>query len=88
MADETPDSVARAIELLADVFGPARARAAEDLNFTASEPHYTIGYLIGTVGQLLDELGYPETGPDFGPSSRLPTVEQRAAELIAEELAR
>lgn len=79
MADETPSRIAAAIKLLADVYAPARQADAEKerpiyATDAAAAAHFTVGYLTGTVGQLLDELGYPETGPDFGPSSRLPTV--------------
>lgn len=64
-------TIDRAITLLADVMAPAREWAAEH-GYSDGHKDFTIGFLTGTVGHLLDALGFPEHGPNEGQWSWLP----------------
>lgn len=58
-----PKVAQRAIEFLADPRAEARAYAAEHSSPDSEYP-YALGCALGTIGSLLDSLGYGDHGPD------------------------
>lgn len=72
----TDPRITRAIALLQDVYAPSRTSPGCQGDRDAMA-HFTVGYLTGTVEQLLDLLGHPEHGPQLGATPWLPEDEDR-----------
>lgn len=70
--------VEQAIELMADPLGPANAWAREQSSpiDAIDKRWFTVGYMTGVIGYLLDALGFPEQGPNVNQMSWLSIADE------------